>query len=176
MKILRIALIGFLLVFGVYAVLSIIGPKKLETSRSISINAPLDKVYALTSDFTTWSSWSPWQLKDAQMKNVVSGTPGALGHTMTWESETQGSGTQEIVEVVPSSLVKTSLKFKDWDETSYASFIMTPEGEGTKLTWTMEGGNVPFLLRGMMVIFGAQSSIESDYEQGLANIKKLAEQ
>jgi hypothetical protein len=176
MKILKIASIGFLLVFGVYAVLSIIGPKKLETSHSISINAPLDKVYSLTSDFTTWSSWSPWQMKDTQMKNVVSGTPGALGHTMTWESESQGSGTQEIIEVVPSSMVRTSLKFKDWDETSYSSFILTPEGEGTKLTWTMEGGSVPFLLRGMMVIFGAQSSIESDYEQGLANIKKIAEQ
>lgn len=176
MKILKIALIGFLVVLGVYAILSILGPKKLETSRSISINAPIDEVYLLTSDFSKWSSWSPWQLKDTQMKNVVSGTAGALGHTMTWESESQGSGTQEIIEIVPTSMVRTSLKFKDWDETSYASFLMTPEGDGTKLTWTMEGGNVPFLLRGMMLIFGAQASIESDYEQGLANIKKLAEQ
>ncbi len=175
MKILRMALIGFLLVLGTYAVLSIIGPKKLETTRSISINAPIEEVYALTSDFNQWASWSPWQLKDTQMKNQITGTPGALGHTMTWESETQGSGTQEIIEILPSSMIRTSLKFKDWDETSYAAFTMLPEGAGTKLTWTMEGGEVPFLLRGMMVIFGAQSSIEEDYDQGLANIKKLAE-
>lgn len=176
MKIFRIALIGLVLVLGAYLVLSIIGPKKLETSRTIVINAPVEKVYPLTADFNAWPKWSPWQLKDTQMKNIITGEPMALGHRMTWESESQGNGEQEIIELVPNSMIKTSLKFKGWDQTSYSAFIMLPEGNGTKLTWTMEGGEVPFMMRGMMVVFGAMSAIEKDYDEGLNNIKKLAEQ
>lgn len=176
MKILKLLLIGLLLLVGAYLIMSIFGPKRLDTSRSIVINAPVEKVFAIAADFNQWPKWSPWQLRDTQMKNTVIGDPMSLGHKMSWESETQGSGEQEIVEIVQNSMVKTSLKFKGWDQTSYAAFILLPEGEGTKLTWTMEGGEVPFMMRGMMVAFGAVGAMEKDYDEGLAGIKKLAEQ
>lgn len=175
MKILKVFLIGLLLVVGVYLVLSFLGPKHMETSRSITVNAPVEEVYRVAADYNIWPKWSPWQLRDPNMKNVITGDPMTVGHKMTWESETQGSGEQEIIELVPNSMVRTSLKFKGWDGVSYASFILVPEGNGTKVTWTLDGGEVPFLMRGMMVIFGAIGSMEKDYDEGLASIKKLVE-
>lgn len=167
---------GFVVVIAVYVIMCIMGPKSFQTEKSIVVNASPQSVFSLTSDFNQWSKWSPWQLKDPNMKNTVSGTPGELGHKMSWESESQGSGEQEIVEVKLDELVKTKLSFKDWDAPSYASFMITPEANGTKVSWTMEGSEIPFLMRGMMVAFNAVGAIESDYEQGLAEIKRIAEQ
>ncbi len=176
MKIVKFLVMGFVVVIAVYVVMCILGPKSFQTEKSIVVNASPQTVFALTSDFNKWSKWSPWQQKDAQMKNMISGNPGEIGHKMIWESESQGSGEQEIVEVKLDEMIKTKLSFKDWDEVSYASFFITPQGESTKVSWTMEGSEIPFMMRGMMVAFNAMGTLEEDYEQGLSSIKKLSEE
>jgi uncharacterized membrane protein len=58
MKLVRILLIGLIALGGIYLVLCFTGPKKFETSKSISINADAASVYAMVSDFNQWPQWS----------------------------------------------------------------------------------------------------------------------
>jgi effector-binding domain-containing protein len=109
------------------------------------------------------------------MQLTYDGQPGTVGHKMSWTSESQGSGEQTIIEVVPNKSVRTSLKFKDWDGESLASFLIEPKGDSTEVTWSMDGGELPFMMRGIMVIMGGMSALEADYEEGLKGIKLHSE-
>lgn len=175
MKFVRILLIGLLAFVAIYLVLCFTGPKKFETSKSISINADAATVYSVVSDFNKWPQWSPWQKRDSLMKNTVTGAPSTVGHKMDWISESEGSGSLTIDEVVVNQKVTTSLKMVDWDAISHASFIIEPAGDSTNLTWTMDGGDIAFGFRGLMVLMSAVSSLEADYAVGLAGIKEVTE-
>jgi len=175
MKFVRILLIGLLAFVAIYLVLCFTGPKKFETSKSISINADAATVYSVVSDFNKWPQWSPWQKRDSLMKNTVTGAPSTVGHKMDWISESEGSGSLTIDEVLVNQKVTTSLKMVDWDAISHASFIIEPAGDSTRLTWTMDGGDIAFGFRGLMVLMSAVSSLEADYAVGLAGIKEVTE-
>jgi carbon monoxide dehydrogenase subunit G len=175
MKVVRILLGGLIALGGIYLVLCFLGPKKFETSKSISINADAATVYAMVSDFNQWSQWSPWAKRDSKMINTITGSAGTVGHKMDWVSESEGSGSLTIDEVIADQKVTTSLKMVDWDAISHASFIIEPDGSATKLTWTMDGGEIAFGFRGLMVAMGAVGRIEKDYTDGLASIKSAIE-
>ncbi len=166
---------GLIAVAAVYIVLCFFGPKKFETSKSVVINADAPTVYSMVSDFNQWPQWSPWQKRDSLMKNTVTGAPSTVGHKMDWISESEGSGSLTIDEIVANQKVTTSLKMVDWDAISHASFLIEPAGDSTKLTWTMDGGDIAFGFRGLMVLMSAVSSIETDYTNGLNSIKTAAE-
>jgi effector-binding domain-containing protein len=94
---------------------------------------------------------------------------------MTWTSESQGSGSQEIVDVVAGKFMKTRLKFTDWDGETNCAIIIEEKGDSTKVSWTMDGSPIAFPFRGLMVVLGAQKSIEEDYTKGLNNLKAIVE-
>ena len=56
---------------------------------------------------------------------------------------------------------------------SYTHWKFAPATGGVEVTWGMDGGDVPFLQRGMMLLF--QGMIESDYEKGLSKLKTVCE-
>jgi effector-binding domain-containing protein len=175
MKILRIALIALISIVGIYLVLCIFGPKTFETSKSKMMGASPETIYPLVSDFNAGTKWSPWQKKDPNMKLNIEGEPGTVGHKMSWESESQGSGQQWITELVPNSSVTTSLQINGWDGLNTAMFKLEPKGDSTLVTWSMDGGNLPFIFRGVMVLMGGGNALDEDYETGLMGIKSIAE-
>lgn len=175
MKILRVSLIAIISVFAVYLVLCIFGPKLFVTSKSKTIGTSAETIFALVSDFNAGSKWSPWQKKDPNMKLKYEGQPATVGHKMAWESESQGSGEQTITEIIPNEKVKTSLKINGWDGESIAMFVLTPKGDSTVVTWSMDGGELPFMFRGIMLVMGGTSALDTDYEEGLSSIKSIAE-
>lgn len=175
MKLLKILGIGLVLLIAVYVVLCVVGPKSMNTERSVTVNASAEEVFALVSDYNQWGKWSPWQKNDPNMKPEVVGNPGTIGHKMSWKSDSQGSGEQSISDIVPNQKVTSALKFDGWDGVSYATFNITPEGAGTKVTWDMKGDDVAFMFRGLMLVMGGADMIGKDYENGLASIKEICE-
>lgn len=175
MKIIKVLLMGLVLLIGAYVVLCILGPKSLNMERSIVVNAPSEDVYAIVSDFNRWKEWSPWQKRDPNMTNTVSGTPAAVGHKMVWISEQEGSGEQEITAVVPNERVTHALRFKDWDGESKTEFKLSSEGSSTKVSWSMEGDDTPFVFRGLLLIMGGTEMMNKDFDEGLSNIKSISE-
>ena len=175
MKILKTSLYILAILLVVYLVLCFTGPKKLEVSRSIDIKATPEMVYAQVSDFANWPAWSPWFRKEKDIENTYTGDPGTVGHMMTWKSKSMGSGKQTVTAVEANHLFKTDLVFDDWDGKSEADLMLDPSSDGTKVTWTMNGADVPFMMRGMIVIIGMTKKLEADYDEGLMHLKEICE-
>jgi effector-binding domain-containing protein len=175
MKFIKITLIGILALLATYLLFCAIGISRFQTSRSILIDAGAEQIFAEISDYQKWPAWSPWAQRDKNMQNEYSGAPGIIGHKNTWKSITEGNGTQEMIEVKTNAYVKSKLVFTDWDGATFTELILSPEGDKTKVTWTMQGSDFPFIARGFIYLMGGNKMIEKDYDEGLANLKKLVE-
>lgn len=175
MKILKITLIGIAALLATYLLFCFIGISKFNVSRTVVINASPSQVFAQINDYKNWPAWSPWAMRDKNMTNEYTGEGGTLGHKNTWKSKTEGSGSQEIVEIRNNEYIKSKLVFTDWDGETFTELLLKPEGEKTAITWTMNGSEFPFMARGFMYLMGGNKMIEEDYDAGLANLKKLVE-
>jgi len=175
MKFLKITLIGIAALLAAYLLCCALGISKFKTSKSIVINASPEQVFAEINDYKKWPAWSPWAQRDKKMENIYTGNPAEVGHKNTWKSKSEGSGSQEIVEIRNNEYIKSKLVFTDWDGETFTEFILKADGENTNVTWTMEGSEFPFMARGFIFLMGGNKMIEKDYEEGLASLKKIVE-
>ena len=169
--------IFLLLLILIYAVLCFLGPKNFNTDESTSIDAPAPVVFNLVNSLQKAELWNDWSLTDTAMvtsyNNVVSG----VGAESSWESPSQGKGSQKIVESNKNEKVRTQLAFEGWDGVNTADFLLTPSADGTDLQWTFESGSdLPFFMRGAFMVMGMKGSMKKSYKAGLANIKRIAEE
>ena len=149
-------------------------PPTFQVSRSVTVNAPPDKVYALVADPRGWKLWSVWNQRDPAMKIVYSGPESGVGATWAWQSESEGDGRMSFTVAEPGKRVGFDLDFPDFGTTSKGELIFTPEGSGTRVTWRMDGdtGSNPLY---HWFALGADSMIGADFQAGLAKLKAVAE-
>lgn len=164
-----------LLVFGAGFIL----PSQVHIERNVTINAAPEEVFALVSDFHAWEAWSPWAKLDPNAEMNISGL--GLGQTMAWSSDHPqvGKGTQEITAIEAPHLLKTHLVFAG-QGLADATFVLTPAGEATAVTWSLdtnmrEGVSVPMQPINTYLGFMMDSMVGQDYETGLHNLKIAAE-
>ena len=67
-------------------------PDTFRVSRSASIAAPPDKLFALINDVREFNSWSPYVLRDPQATGRYSGPPAGPGAHYDFEGKKSGSG------------------------------------------------------------------------------------
>ena len=168
-RILGISVAGL---FLIYITLCIIGPAELQVTRTVRIQKPLGSVMNQVTDFSQWRHWSAWAERDTNMSSVYTVAPHTIGHHWEWKSESEGDGSQEIVGLSSDS-VRMELRFAGFDKPNYSNWKFTPQGDGTTVSWTMDGGKISFPFRGMVFLF--IGNLETDFEEGLANLKKHAE-
>ena len=169
----RNILIGLAALVAVVVGGAFVLPQKVHVERSIVIGASPDQVFAVINDLTRAKEWGAWYKRDPDMQLSVEGPPAGVGAKIKWTSVSQGSGSQEIVASEPFTTVKTKLDFGDKGKAD-AAFELAPAEGGTKVTWTMDtdvGMNPIGRYMGLMF----DSWVGKDYEEGLANLKKLVE-
>jgi uncharacterized protein YndB with AHSA1/START domain len=151
-------------------------PDSFRLERSTTIQAPSDKVFALLNDFHLWGSWSPWEKLDPQMKKTFSGSETGLGTVYDWEgNKAAGKGRMEITESVPATKILIKLDFlKPFEAHNTTEFTLTPKGDATEITWAMYGPS-PYMSKLMTVFISMDKMVGKDFEEGLANLKGLAE-
>ncbi len=152
-------------------------PDTFTVKRAASIKAPPEKVFALINDFSRWNAWSPWEKKDPAMKRNFSATTRGKGARYGWEGDKHvGQGSMEIAESVPSSRVTIRLDFvKPFEAHNTVEFALESRGDATtNVVWSMHGG-MPFLSKLMSVFVDMDRMIGKDFEEGLANLKAVAE-
>ena len=140
--------------------------------RTIFVKKHLSEVQPAIADFNTWVHWSPWIRLEPNCTVTLSGEPGELGHTQTWEGERVGSGRMELMHVSANSL-RFDLAFaKPWKSRSTVEFNLNGHGGETKVTWLMKGGLPVFLffMRKTM-----KALVESDFDRGLAMFRDTLE-
>jgi uncharacterized protein YndB with AHSA1/START domain len=152
-------------------------PDSFRLQRSVVIEAPPDKVFALLSDFRQWPTWSPWEKLDPNMKRTHSGTERGVGTVYAWDSPSKaGAGRMEIKEAVPSNKVTIQLDFirPSAAQNTTEFTLQAQANNATQVTWAMSGPN-PYLAKLMQVFVSMDSMVGKDFEEGLGNLKRVAE-
>jgi hypothetical protein len=163
------------LILGFVAVVAM-QPSTFHIERSATMAAPPEEVFAQINDFHHWDKWSPWLELDPNAMTTFEGPDSGEGAIFRWAgNENVGEGSMTIVESRPSELVRIKLHFlKPFEDTATTDLAMTPEGDGTKVTWTMDGEH-DFMSKAMCLFMDMDAMIGGNYETGLANMKKIVE-
>lgn len=152
-------------------------PDTFRVERRITIKAPSSKVFALLSDFQKFGAWSPWEKLDPAMKRTFSGPASGPGSVYAWEgNDAVGAGRMEILQTVSDAKVVIKLDFlKPFEAHNTTEHTLQSQGEQTTVTWAMYGPN-PYLMKLIGIFVSMDSMVGKDFEQGLANLKRVAEQ
>ena len=147
-----------------------------RVERSTVIKAPPEKVFALINDFKAWTAWSPWEKKDPAMQRSYGAVTAGKGATYGWNGNGNvGQGSMEITDAVAPSKIELRLDFiKPMEGHNTVVFTLTPQGEMTQVNWTMQGPT-PFIGKIIHVFINMDKMVGGDFEEGLANLKVLAE-
>lgn len=151
-------------------------PSTFHVERSATIAAPADSVYPRIANFHAWNAWSPWAKKDPNMKQEFGGVDGTVGANYSWSGNNDvGQGRMTLTETQPSSKVAIKLEFlKPFQSTNVASFNLSPAGQGTKVTWAMDGP-MNFMSKFMCIFTSMDKMVGGDFEKGLASLKQQNE-
>jgi uncharacterized protein YndB with AHSA1/START domain len=151
-------------------------PDTFRIERTVSINAPPEKLFAIINDLHNWDSWSPYRKLDPSMQKTLSGSASGKGAVYEWDgSRKVGAGRMEIVESSPPSQVTMKLDFlRPFEAHNIAEFILEPKGGATDVTWALHGPT-PYVSKLMSVFISMDSMVGGAFEEGLGNLKSLAE-
>jgi uncharacterized protein YndB with AHSA1/START domain len=171
-----LALLIVLALGGVVALASL-RPNTFSVSRSAVIQAPAESVFARLVDFHAWKDWSPWARLDPNATESFDGPQSGVGSSFAWSGNRKvGAGKMTILECVKDELLRIKLEFqRPMRTTNAASFELKPEGDATRLTWTMKGKN-DFQAKLFSLFVNCDRLIGGDFEKGLANLKALVEE
>ncbi len=151
-------------------------PGTFPIARSISIKAPQEKVFALINDLHQWEGWSPWEKVDPNVKRTYNNVANGKGAVYEWEGDRNvGQGRMEITDSSPYSKIVIKLDFiKPFEGHNTVEFLLASQGESTVVTQTMYGEN-NFMSKLMGVVFNPEKMIGDKYQEGLDNLKAIAE-
>ena len=151
-------------------------PDSFRIERTTAIKAPPEKIFVLINDFHQWESWSPWEKIDPALKRTYSGAASGKGAVYEWNGNKDiGQGRMEIVESSPSSKIVLNLDFvTPFEAHNFVEFSLSAEGDSTTVTQAMYGPS-PYISKLMTIFFSMEKMVGDKYEEGLDNLKKLAE-
>src|SRR5713101_409319 len=101
MKILKWILIVVLALLAVLVIGGYLLSPRFTVSRSITINAPADKVDSFVANPRGWKQWSVWNRRDPAMQIEYSGPESGTGAKWSWKSKSQGDGTMTFTATEP---------------------------------------------------------------------------
>jgi uncharacterized protein YndB with AHSA1/START domain len=171
----RILIIAATLIAGVL-ILAATKSDTIHIQRSIEINAPPEKIFALINDFHNWSRWAPQDKEDSTLKRTYSGSTSDEGAVSDWTgSGNAGKGRMSITKSVPPINISVMVDWvKPFAAHNINEFTLEPQGPTTKVTWTMQGTNV-YMMKVMSLFTNMDRFMGKHFETGLANLKAAAE-
>ena len=152
-------------------------PDSFRLERSAVINAPPEKLFALVSDFKQWPRWSPWEKLDPAMARTFSGPERGVGSVYTWDSPSKaGAGRMEIKEAQTDAKVTIQLNFiRPFAAQNTTEFnLQRQPNNTTQFTWVMYGPS-PYVAKLMQIFVSMDKMVGKDFEEGLVNLKRIAE-
>jgi len=169
-------LIAIAAVIVLALVFAALKPDTLRIERSTVIEAPPDQVYVLIADFHEWPKWAPQDREDASIRRTFSGAQSGVGAVSDWSgSGNTGKGRMEITGAEAARQVLVTVDFaKPFVAHNVNTFTLAPEGNGTRVTWAMQGTNT-YMMKVMSLVMNLDKMMGQHFESGLANLKAVAE-
>ncbi len=173
---LKIILIALAVIVVVFVVIVAVQPSDFRITRSATIAAPPEAVFAQVNGLHNWEAWSPWAKLDPAAKSTYEGPAAGVGAAFTWAGNNKvGEGRMTITESRPNESVRFKLDFlKPFKATNTAEFTFKPEGNQTAVTWSMYGKN-SFIGKAVGLFINCDKMVGGQFEQGLAQMKSVAE-
>lgn len=173
-----ITIIAVVLAIAIAAVLlyATTKPDIFRVARSTTIKASPQAIFPLLSDLQGFTTWSPYEHKDPAMKREISSPSSGKGATYAWDGDKNvGTGKMTITDTAPPSQVTIKLEFtRPFEANNVVDFILVPKGDSTQVTWAMQGPNA-FIGKVMSVFMNMDKMVGTDFEVGLANLKRVTE-
>lgn len=146
---------------------------RYSVSRSIGIEAPLEKVRDVVADYHQWPTWSPWLCCEPDTSLNYHGTPGEIGHGYDWDGNVIGAGKLQIVEKDDQRLKMDLTFLKPFKSQADVTFKFRAIGDAqTEVTWQLDS-KLPFFMFFMVKFM--KNMIGMDYERGLRMLKEYVE-
>lgn len=173
LKKILIALVAILAAFIGFVAMR---PADFRITRTATISAPAEAVFARVNDLKEWEAWSPWAKLDPAMKRTYEGPQAGVGAIYRWAGNSEvGEGSMTITESHPNEWITFNLEFlKPMAATDAAEFKFQSDGKQTAVTWSMTGRN-NFIAKAFWVFMDVDKMAGGDFEKGLAQLKLLVE-
>ena len=173
---LQLVLLGLMGIVSLLAAYVATREGKFNYEKSIVINAPAEKIYPYISNFKNGSAWNSFDQKDPNTKRTFTGTDGAVGAKMDFKGNTEaGSGYLEMLSLTPNSEAQMKLIMtKPIHAENLIIYKLTPEGEGTRFTWSMSGDG-GFLGKLINIFIDCEKMITDEFDKSFQNLKAVVE-
>lgn len=168
--------LGLIVTVGIFCAVVASRPSDFKVSRSATMAATPAAVFDQVNDFHKWDVWSPWAKMDPNAKTSYEGPTSGAGAKFGWSGNSDvGEGSMTIVESKPNDLVRIRLGFtRPMAGTSDVELKLEPQGEQTKITWSMAGKN-NFIAKAVGLFMDCEKMVGDQYDKGLANLKAIVE-
>ncbi len=169
-------LIALAAVIAVLVVVIALQPSEYRVERSATVAAPAAVIFAQVNDFQKWVAWSPWEKVDPAMTRTYGPSTAGTGATYAWAgNKNVGEGRMTMTESRPNDLIRIQLEFLEpFESTATAEFAFVPEGDRTRVSWSMSGGN-NFMAKAIHLVADMDAMVGGEFEKGLADLKALSE-
>ena len=169
-------LLGLIAVIVILLVIAAFQPDVMTVTRSATMAAPPASVFAVVNDFSRWDEWSPWSKLDPSMEKSVEGPSTGVGSVYRWSGNNEvGEGSTTLVESVPNEKVGMKLAIvRHFAGESDVQLIFAPDGEGTRVTWSMQSPQ-PYIGKLMGLFIDCEKMCGDSFLEGLANLKSIVE-
>ena len=174
MALLKKLIIGMAVIVVAFYAIGLMLPSKFHVERSIVIDASQEAIYAHVVDLKRWKAWGVWLKRDPNIELTYAGPDRAIGMRSEWKSETEGNGKMTITELEHDKRVKYQLLFPEMEMGSTGEIVLEPMNGSTRVVWMDYGdvgSNITYKYFGVFM----DSLIGPDFEDGLANLKTIAE-
>ncbi len=163
----------------VFVVVVAMRPANFRITRSATIAALPEVVFAQVNDLHKWEAWSPWAKLDPSMKQTHEGSPAGVGAIYSWDGNKEvGAGRMTITESRTNEAIVIKLEFlKPFaavNDTEFTFKSADANGNQTTVTWTMSGEN-NFMSKVFCLFMNMDKMVGGDFEKGLAQMKVVAE-
>jgi effector-binding domain-containing protein len=147
-----------------------------HVQRSIVINDTPENVFDKVADFGTWPTWSPWLCAEPDAQVTIPDDASSVGAVYSWKGEIVGQGEMEHIRLQRAERIENEIRFtKPFKSRSRVWFDLEPSGDGTKITWHMQGSLPWFLFWMFWMLWKMEVFIGMDYERGLKMLKEWIE-
>lgn len=168
---LSIALIA--LIAGVL-VLASRRPRNFYAARSLKIAAPPTRLHGLIDNLRQMNTWNPYAVRETGGSLQYTGPEAGPGATCHFTGLKSGSGSVSVVDSTPSRIAMRLLMTKPMSCDNHVEFTLKPDGNATEVTWAMSGAqSLPARIFSLFV--DCDRMIARDFDEGLANLKAIAE-
>jgi hypothetical protein len=150
-------------------------PANWHAEADIVVDAPPNVVYPHIASIERWAEWSAWSKRqDPSIRMEYKSSTTDTGPSVVWMGEQVGQGRLTITETKPDESVRYTLVLQTQPFSENGRISLTPEGDGSRVTWT-DGGEVEGTL-GRFFRERLERSVADEFRSSLARLKATVEE